>query len=159
MTHGAIRAALRKQSLFSHKKDDGGWMAIMDSACLFSGQGSCPSRKTVRRSACQTPFGSLWSGGIMAPLSAARPRTRPWGGRRKCATTGWTCTVSQAPLRGSLDVPEEGGFPSACSLLLISVPLPPLSPVAPTVRIVPPPGILREGDSLSLVCLVTGNPL
>uniref|UniRef100_A0A3B3QTT5 Cell adhesion molecule 4 n=1 Tax=Paramormyrops kingsleyae TaxID=1676925 RepID=A0A3B3QTT5_9TELE len=30
---------------------------------------------------------------------------------------------------------------------------------APTVRIMPPPGILREGDSLSLVCSVTGNPL
>ncbi|KAJ8339649.1 hypothetical protein SKAU_G00342820 [Synaphobranchus kaupii] len=30
---------------------------------------------------------------------------------------------------------------------------------APTVRILPPPGILREGDSLSLVCSVTGNPL
>nr|XP_043889384.1 cell adhesion molecule 4 isoform X3 [Solea senegalensis] len=30
---------------------------------------------------------------------------------------------------------------------------------APTVRIVPPPGILREGDSLSLTCSVTGNPL
>ncbi|KAK0142757.1 Cell adhesion molecule 4 [Merluccius polli] len=30
---------------------------------------------------------------------------------------------------------------------------------APTVRIVPPPGILREGDSLSLTCAVTGNPL
>lgn len=31
--------------------------------------------------------------------------------------------------------------------------------VAPSVRIVPPPGILREGDSLSLTCSVTGNPL
>ncbi|KAM4580925.1 cell adhesion molecule 4 isoform 4-T4 [Odontesthes bonariensis] len=30
---------------------------------------------------------------------------------------------------------------------------------APTVRIVPPSGILREGDSLSLTCSVTGNPL
>ncbi|XP_054637041.1 cell adhesion molecule 4 isoform X2 [Dunckerocampus dactyliophorus] len=30
---------------------------------------------------------------------------------------------------------------------------------APTVRIVPPPGILREGDSLSLTCSVTANPL
>ncbi|XP_051921175.1 cell adhesion molecule 4-like isoform X1 [Hippocampus zosterae] len=30
---------------------------------------------------------------------------------------------------------------------------------APTVRIVPPPGILREGDSLSLSCSVVGNPL
>ncbi|KAM9310756.1 cell adhesion molecule 4 isoform 3-T3 [Pholidichthys leucotaenia] len=30
---------------------------------------------------------------------------------------------------------------------------------APTVRIVPPSGILREGDSLSLACSVTGNPL
>ncbi|KAJ8005274.1 hypothetical protein DPEC_G00144930 [Dallia pectoralis] len=30
---------------------------------------------------------------------------------------------------------------------------------APTVRIIPPPGILREGDSLSLTCSVTGNPL
>ncbi|KAI4810614.1 hypothetical protein KUCAC02_013552, partial [Chaenocephalus aceratus] len=30
---------------------------------------------------------------------------------------------------------------------------------APTVRIVPPPGIMREGDSLSLTCSVTGNPL
>nr|XP_020445754.1 cell adhesion molecule 4 isoform X3 [Monopterus albus] len=30
---------------------------------------------------------------------------------------------------------------------------------APTVRIVPPPGILREGDSLSLTCSITGNPL
>ncbi|XP_028326232.1 cell adhesion molecule 4 isoform X2 [Gouania willdenowi] len=30
---------------------------------------------------------------------------------------------------------------------------------APTVRIVPPSGILREGDSLSLMCSVTGNPL
>ncbi|XP_015230601.1 PREDICTED: cell adhesion molecule 4 isoform X1 [Cyprinodon variegatus] len=30
---------------------------------------------------------------------------------------------------------------------------------APTVRIVPPTGILREGDSLSLTCSVTGNPL
>ncbi|XP_048880267.1 cell adhesion molecule 4 isoform X2 [Brienomyrus brachyistius] len=30
---------------------------------------------------------------------------------------------------------------------------------APTVRIVPPTGILREGDSLSLICSVTGNPL
>ncbi|KAM4601505.1 cell adhesion molecule 4, partial [Polymixia lowei] len=31
--------------------------------------------------------------------------------------------------------------------------------VAPTVRIIPPSGILREGDSLSLTCSVTGNPL
>ncbi|XP_068425490.1 cell adhesion molecule 4 isoform X2 [Clinocottus analis] len=30
---------------------------------------------------------------------------------------------------------------------------------APTVRIVPPSGILREGDSLSLTCSVSGNPL
>ncbi|XP_076008818.1 cell adhesion molecule 4 isoform X3 [Genypterus blacodes] len=30
---------------------------------------------------------------------------------------------------------------------------------APTVRIIPPSGILREGDSLSLACSVTGNPL
>lgn len=30
---------------------------------------------------------------------------------------------------------------------------------APTVRIIPPQGILREGDSLSLTCSVTGNPL
>lgn len=30
---------------------------------------------------------------------------------------------------------------------------------APTVKIVPPQGILREGDSLSLTCSVTGNPL
>ncbi|KAG5856199.1 hypothetical protein ANANG_G00005510 [Anguilla anguilla] len=30
---------------------------------------------------------------------------------------------------------------------------------APTVKIIPPPGILREGDSLSLFCSVTGNPL
>ncbi|XP_055781273.1 cell adhesion molecule 4-like isoform X1 [Salvelinus fontinalis] len=30
---------------------------------------------------------------------------------------------------------------------------------APTVRIIPPPGILREGDSLSLTCSITGNPL
>lgn len=30
---------------------------------------------------------------------------------------------------------------------------------APTVRIVPPSGILREGDSLTLTCSVTGNPL
>uniref|UniRef100_A0A3Q2UCN4 Cell adhesion molecule 4 n=1 Tax=Fundulus heteroclitus TaxID=8078 RepID=A0A3Q2UCN4_FUNHE len=30
---------------------------------------------------------------------------------------------------------------------------------APTVRIVPPTGILREGDSLSLTCSITGNPL
>ncbi|XP_076827372.1 cell adhesion molecule 4 [Brachyhypopomus gauderio] len=30
---------------------------------------------------------------------------------------------------------------------------------APTVRITPPLGILREGDSLSLSCLVTGNPM
>lgn len=30
---------------------------------------------------------------------------------------------------------------------------------APTVRIVPPTGILKEGDSLSLTCSVTGNPL
>ncbi|KAF5898197.1 cell adhesion molecule 4 isoform X1, partial [Clarias magur] len=30
---------------------------------------------------------------------------------------------------------------------------------APTVRISPPQGILREGDSLSLTCTVTGNPL
>ncbi|XP_031587395.1 cell adhesion molecule 4 isoform X2 [Oreochromis aureus] len=30
---------------------------------------------------------------------------------------------------------------------------------APTVRIVPPAGILREGDSLTLTCSVTGNPL
>ncbi|XP_053478984.1 cell adhesion molecule 4 isoform X2 [Ictalurus furcatus] len=30
---------------------------------------------------------------------------------------------------------------------------------APTVRISPPQGILREGDSLSLTCFVTGNPL
>ncbi|MFT7800631.1 cell adhesion molecule 4 [Arapaima gigas] len=30
---------------------------------------------------------------------------------------------------------------------------------APTVRIVPPPGILREGDSLTLTCSVSGNPL
>ncbi|XP_072250024.1 cell adhesion molecule 4 isoform X3 [Leuresthes tenuis] len=30
---------------------------------------------------------------------------------------------------------------------------------APLVRIVPPSGILREGDSLSLTCSVTGNPL
>lgn len=29
---------------------------------------------------------------------------------------------------------------------------------APTVRIVPPAGILREGDSLTLTCSVTGNP-
>ncbi|XP_068615395.1 cell adhesion molecule 4 [Brachionichthys hirsutus] len=29
---------------------------------------------------------------------------------------------------------------------------------APTVRIVPPAGILREGDSLSLTCSVAGNP-
>uniref|UniRef100_A0A8B9KBZ1 Cell adhesion molecule 4 n=1 Tax=Astyanax mexicanus TaxID=7994 RepID=A0A8B9KBZ1_ASTMX len=30
---------------------------------------------------------------------------------------------------------------------------------APTVRIIPPQGILREGDSLSLTCSATGNPL
>ncbi|KAI1886308.1 hypothetical protein AGOR_G00212660 [Albula goreensis] len=30
---------------------------------------------------------------------------------------------------------------------------------APTVRIIPPPGILREGDSLTLTCAITGNPL
>ncbi|KAM6936294.1 cell adhesion molecule 4 isoform 2-T2 [Lycodopsis pacificus] len=30
---------------------------------------------------------------------------------------------------------------------------------APTVRIAPPSGILREGDSLSLTCSVSGNPL
>uniref|UniRef100_A0A3Q3AJV8 Cell adhesion molecule 4 n=1 Tax=Kryptolebias marmoratus TaxID=37003 RepID=A0A3Q3AJV8_KRYMA len=30
---------------------------------------------------------------------------------------------------------------------------------APTARIVPPSGILREGDSLSLTCSITGNPL
>ncbi|XP_036449255.1 cell adhesion molecule 4 isoform X3 [Colossoma macropomum] len=30
---------------------------------------------------------------------------------------------------------------------------------APTVRIIPPQGILREGDSLSLTCSVNGNPL
>ncbi|KAG7216897.1 hypothetical protein INR49_001551 [Caranx melampygus] len=30
---------------------------------------------------------------------------------------------------------------------------------APTVRIVPPSGILREGDSLTLMCSVSGNPL
>ncbi|XP_056879183.1 cell adhesion molecule 4 isoform X3 [Takifugu flavidus] len=30
---------------------------------------------------------------------------------------------------------------------------------APMVRILPPSGILREGDSLSLTCSVTGNPL
>uniref|UniRef100_A0A1A7XSN4 Cell adhesion molecule 4 n=1 Tax=Iconisemion striatum TaxID=60296 RepID=A0A1A7XSN4_9TELE len=30
---------------------------------------------------------------------------------------------------------------------------------APTVRIIPPSGILREGDSLSLTCSITGNPL
>ncbi|XP_035019107.1 cell adhesion molecule 4 isoform X2 [Hippoglossus stenolepis] len=30
---------------------------------------------------------------------------------------------------------------------------------APTVRIIPPSGILREGDSLTLTCSVTGNPL
>ncbi|KAM9797840.1 cell adhesion molecule 4 [Neosynchiropus ocellatus] len=30
---------------------------------------------------------------------------------------------------------------------------------APVVRIIPPPGILREGDSLSLTCSVNGNPL
>ncbi|XP_076136140.1 cell adhesion molecule 4 isoform X1 [Alosa pseudoharengus] len=30
---------------------------------------------------------------------------------------------------------------------------------APTVKITPPPGILREGDSLTLTCTVTGNPL
>uniref|UniRef100_A0A8C1RZI6 Cell adhesion molecule 4 n=1 Tax=Cyprinus carpio TaxID=7962 RepID=A0A8C1RZI6_CYPCA len=30
---------------------------------------------------------------------------------------------------------------------------------APTVKIIPPQGILREGDSLSLTCSVTGNPL
>uniref|UniRef100_A0AAZ3P8D8 Ig-like domain-containing protein n=1 Tax=Oncorhynchus tshawytscha TaxID=74940 RepID=A0AAZ3P8D8_ONCTS len=30
---------------------------------------------------------------------------------------------------------------------------------APTVRIIPPPDILREGDSLSLTCSITGNPL
>ncbi|XP_030605395.1 cell adhesion molecule 4 isoform X3 [Archocentrus centrarchus] len=30
---------------------------------------------------------------------------------------------------------------------------------APTVRIVPPSGILREGDSLTLTCSITGNPL
>lgn len=30
---------------------------------------------------------------------------------------------------------------------------------APTVRIIPPSGIMREGDSLSLTCSVTGNPL
>ncbi|KAM4735508.1 cell adhesion molecule 4 isoform 2-T2 [Anableps anableps] len=30
---------------------------------------------------------------------------------------------------------------------------------APTVRIVSPTGILREGDSLSLTCSITGNPL
>ncbi|XP_008322440.2 cell adhesion molecule 4 [Cynoglossus semilaevis] len=30
---------------------------------------------------------------------------------------------------------------------------------APTVRIIPPAGILREGDSLSLTCSVNGNPL
>ncbi|XP_073703415.1 cell adhesion molecule 4 isoform X2 [Garra rufa] len=30
---------------------------------------------------------------------------------------------------------------------------------APTVKIIPPQGILREGDSLSLTCAVTGNPL
>lgn len=34
-----------------------------------------------------------------------------------------------------------------------------LPTVAPSVRIVPPSGILREGDSLSLTCSVTGNPL
>lgn len=33
------------------------------------------------------------------------------------------------------------------------------STVAPTVRIVSPTGILREGDSLSLTCSITGNPL
>ncbi|XP_028837458.1 cell adhesion molecule 4 isoform X2 [Denticeps clupeoides] len=30
---------------------------------------------------------------------------------------------------------------------------------APTVRIIPPQGILREGDSLSLTCSVIGNPM
>ncbi|XP_051576266.1 cell adhesion molecule 4-like isoform X2 [Myxocyprinus asiaticus] len=30
---------------------------------------------------------------------------------------------------------------------------------APTVKIIPPQGILREGDSLNLICSVTGNPL
>uniref|UniRef100_A0A7N8WPC1 Cell adhesion molecule 4 n=1 Tax=Mastacembelus armatus TaxID=205130 RepID=A0A7N8WPC1_9TELE len=30
---------------------------------------------------------------------------------------------------------------------------------APTVRIIPPSGILREGDSLILTCSITGNPL
>ncbi|XP_052000460.1 cell adhesion molecule 4-like isoform X2 [Xyrauchen texanus] len=30
---------------------------------------------------------------------------------------------------------------------------------APTVKIIPPQGILREGDSLSLICSVTGNPI
>uniref|UniRef100_A0A8C1ZXN3 Cell adhesion molecule 4 n=1 Tax=Cyprinus carpio TaxID=7962 RepID=A0A8C1ZXN3_CYPCA len=30
---------------------------------------------------------------------------------------------------------------------------------APTVKIIPPQGILREGDSLSLTCSVSGNPL
>ncbi|XP_016376140.1 cell adhesion molecule 4-like isoform X4 [Sinocyclocheilus rhinocerous] len=30
---------------------------------------------------------------------------------------------------------------------------------APTVKIIPPQGILREGDSLSLTCSITGNPL
>ncbi|XP_066575434.1 cell adhesion molecule 4 isoform X2 [Amia ocellicauda] len=30
---------------------------------------------------------------------------------------------------------------------------------SPTVRIIPPPGVLREGDPLSLTCSVTGNPL
>lgn len=34
-----------------------------------------------------------------------------------------------------------------------------ISAVAPTVKIIPPQGILREGDSLSLTCSVTGNPL
>lgn len=58
-------------------------------------------------------------------------------------TVGTRWALSQSP--------SQVLFP-VCIFLFISA-------VAPTVKIVPPQGILREGDSLSLTCSVTGNPL
>ncbi|XP_061072539.1 cell adhesion molecule 4 isoform X1 [Conger conger] len=60
---------------------------------------------------------------------------------------------------------RDNGAPISCEALHPSLPQKKIRHYrldvhfAPTVRIIPPPGILREGDSLSLLCSVIGNPL